>query len=87
MMLADMGADVLKIETPADTQEDPDWQRRSAFVYVNRNKRSLALNMKAPEGQALFKKLAAGADVVIESRPCRSAPETHHPSLRSRSPR
>src|SRR2546427_216836 len=66
MMLADMGADVLKIETPAETQEDPDWQRRSAFVYVNRNKRSLALNMKAPEGQALFKKLAAGADVIIE---------------------
>src|SRR5947209_2485522 len=66
MMLADMGADVLKIETPSDTQEDPDWQRRSAFVYVNRNKRSLALNMKAPEGQGLFKKLAAEADVIIE---------------------
>jgi crotonobetainyl-CoA:carnitine CoA-transferase CaiB-like acyl-CoA transferase len=66
MMLADMGADVLKIETPSDSQEDPDWQRRSAFVYVNRNKRSLALNMKAAEGQALFKKLAAGADVIIE---------------------
>src|SRR5207237_5730857 len=66
MMLADMGADVLKIETPSETQEDPDWQRRSAFVYVNRNKRSLALNMKEPEGQALFKKLAAGADVIIE---------------------
>jgi crotonobetainyl-CoA:carnitine CoA-transferase CaiB-like acyl-CoA transferase len=60
MMLADMGADVLKIETPSDSQEDPDWQRRSAFVYVNRNKRSLALNMKAAEGQALFKKLAVG---------------------------
>src|SRR5215813_998958 len=66
MMLADMGADVLKIETPSETQEDPDWQRRSAFAYVNRNKRSLALNMKAPEGQALFRKLAAGADVIIE---------------------
>src|SRR5512132_33823 len=66
MMFADMGADVLKIETPSETQEDPDWQRRSAFVYVNRNKRSLALNMKAPEGQALFRKLAAGADVIIE---------------------
>jgi alpha-methylacyl-CoA racemase len=66
MMLADMGADVLKIETPSETQEDPDWQRRSAFAYVNRNKRSLALNMKASEGQALFRKLAAGADVIIE---------------------
>ena len=66
MMFADMGADVLKIETPSETQEDPDWQRRSAFAYVNRNKRSLALNMKAPEGQAVFRKLAAGADVIIE---------------------
>src|SRR5258707_4033578 len=66
MMFADMGADVLKIETPSETQEDPDWQRRSAFAYVNRNKRSLALNMKAAEGQVLFRKLAARADVIIE---------------------
>src|SRR6266852_5330756 len=66
MMLADMGADVLKIDTPGDTQEDPDGQRRSAFVYVNRNKRSMALNMKAPEGQAIFTKLATQADVIVE---------------------
>ncbi|HWN91486.1 MAG TPA: CaiB/BaiF CoA-transferase family protein, partial [Verrucomicrobiae bacterium] len=66
MMLADMGADVLKIDTPSDTQEEPDWQRRSAFVYVNRNKRSMALNMKAPEGQAVFTKLATQADVIVE---------------------
>jgi alpha-methylacyl-CoA racemase len=66
MMLADMGADVLKIDTPGDAPEDADAQRRSAFAYVNRNKRSLALNMKAPEGQALFRKLTAGVDVVIE---------------------
>src|SRR5216684_9392494 len=66
MMLADMGADVLKIDTPGDSQEDPDWQRRSAFVYVNRNKRSMALNMKEPEGQAIFTKLATQADVIVE---------------------
>jgi crotonobetainyl-CoA:carnitine CoA-transferase CaiB-like acyl-CoA transferase len=66
MMFADMGADVLKIETPPDEAEDEESKRRAAFVYVNRNKRSLALNMKAPEGQAIFKKLAAGADVLIE---------------------
>src|ERR1700730_6522302 len=66
MMLADMGADVLKIDTPGDTQEDPDWQRRSAFVYVNRNKRSMALNMKAPEGQAISTKRATQADVIVE---------------------
>src|SRR5205809_5592798 len=66
MFLADMGADVLKIETPPDHPEDVATRRRAAFVYVNRNKRSLALNMKAAEGQDLFRKIAAGADVVVE---------------------
>ncbi|HSE06050.1 MAG TPA: CaiB/BaiF CoA-transferase family protein [Methylomirabilota bacterium] len=66
MFLADMGAEVLKIETPPEQPEDAQTQRRAAFAYVNRNKRSLALNMKAPEGQAIFKKLAASADVIVE---------------------
>jgi alpha-methylacyl-CoA racemase len=66
MFLADMGADVLKIETPPDQPEDATARRRAAFAYVNRNKRSLALNMKAPEGQAIFRKLAAAADVIVE---------------------
>ena len=66
MFLADMGADVHKIETPPDEPEDATARRRAAFAYVNRNKRSLALNMKAPEGQAIFKKLAAAADVIVE---------------------
>src|SRR5215468_3241426 len=66
MFLADMGADVLKLETPPDQPEDAQSKRRAAFAYVNRNKRSLALNMKAPEGQALFKKIAAGIDVIVE---------------------
>ena len=66
MFLADMGADVLKIETPPAEAEDAATQRRAAFAYVNRNKRSLALNMKAPEGQTIFKKLAASADIIVE---------------------
>jgi crotonobetainyl-CoA:carnitine CoA-transferase CaiB-like acyl-CoA transferase len=66
MFLADMGAEVLKIETPPEMPEDAQTQRRAAFAYVNRNKRSLALNMKAPEGQAIFRKLAAAADVIVE---------------------
>jgi len=53
MLLADMGADVLKIETPQGAAED---DRRAAFAFVNRNKRSLALNLKAPEGQAIFRR-------------------------------
>src|SRR5215468_1929159 len=66
MFFADMGADVLKIETPPEHDEDAQTKRRAAFAYVNRNKRSLALNMKAPEGQAVFRKLAATADVIVE---------------------
>src|SRR2546425_2414423 len=67
MMLADMGADVLKIETPdADRPRGVDAERRSAFAFANRNKRSLPLNHKAPESQAIFQRLAAGADVLVE---------------------
>jgi alpha-methylacyl-CoA racemase len=67
MMFADMGADVLKIETPeAHRDTSLEAQRREAFAFVNRNKRSLSLNLKAPEGQAIFKKLASEADVIIE---------------------
>ena len=67
MFFADVGADVLKIETP-DPHRDTslESQRREAFSFVNRNKRSLSLNLKSPEGQALFRKLAADADVIIE---------------------
>jgi alpha-methylacyl-CoA racemase len=66
MFFADMGADVLKVETPPETPEDDETRRRAAFAFVNRNKRSLALNLKAPEGQALFRKLASTADVLVE---------------------
>ena len=68
MLLADMGAEVLKIETPAaDGEPEPqDEKRRATFAFVNRNKRSIALNLKSPEGQAIFRKLAATADVIVE---------------------
>jgi crotonobetainyl-CoA:carnitine CoA-transferase CaiB-like acyl-CoA transferase len=67
MMLADMGAEVLKIETPDPSAVgDAEAARRAAFTFVNRNKRSMALNLKAPEGQAIFRKLAATADVIVE---------------------
>jgi crotonobetainyl-CoA:carnitine CoA-transferase CaiB-like acyl-CoA transferase len=67
MLLADMGADVLKIETPdAERPRGADAERRSAFAFVNRNKRSLTLDLKSPEGQAIFQRLATGADVLVE---------------------
>src|SRR5499426_3205618 len=67
MMLADMGAEVLKIETPEkDRDASDEWVRRTIHTFVNRNKRSMTLNMKSPEGQKVFKKLAATADVLVE---------------------
>src|SRR5436190_1623435 len=67
MMLADMGADVLKIES-ADPERPTgeEWVRRTIHAFTNRNKRSITLNMKAAEGQAIFRKLAATADVIVE---------------------
>ena len=67
MIMADMGADVLKIDTPEpERAHDARWVRQTIHAFVNRNKRSMALNMKAPEGQAIFQKMAKSADVIIE---------------------
>lgn len=67
MMLSDMGADVLKIETPGHAgPAAADARREAAYTYTNRNKRSIALNMKAPEGADLFRRLAREADVIVE---------------------
>ena len=67
MMLADVGADVLKIETPEpDRPSDAEWVRRTLHTFTNRNKRSMSLNMKSADGQEIFRRLAAAADVVVE---------------------
>src|SRR3990172_12976842 len=67
MLLADMGADVLKIETPEpDRPQGEEWVRRTLHTFTNRNKRSMTLNMKSPEGQAIFLKLVTTADVLVE---------------------
>jgi crotonobetainyl-CoA:carnitine CoA-transferase CaiB-like acyl-CoA transferase len=68
--LADWGADVIKIETPpgVDDKEGMGGPRQGPdFQNLHRNKRSLTLNLKSPDGVAIFKKLAAGADVVVEN--------------------
>lgn len=73
MYLADMGADVVKVEHPAGgdaarTVYDPRPGGDSVvFLTVNRNKRSVALDLGRPEGRAVFDRLVAGADVVIEA--------------------
>ena len=67
--LADWGADVIKIEMPAADQGGQPGGPRDGpdFQNLHRNKRSLTLNLKAPEGLEVFKKLVARADVVVEN--------------------
>ena len=68
--LADWGADVIKIEEPGDQDGDggPFDKRHAAdFQNLHRNKRSMTLNLKSPDGLAVFKRLAEKADVLIEN--------------------
>jgi crotonobetainyl-CoA:carnitine CoA-transferase CaiB-like acyl-CoA transferase len=73
MMLADLGADVLKIEHPERGDDTRHWGPPFAggesayFLSVNRNKRSAGVDLKDPEGLEKVKKLATNADVVIEN--------------------
>ena len=63
---ADFGADVIKIE--ATEPEDLGGAREgSDFQNLHRNKRSITLNLKTPEGKAVLEKLVASADVVVEN--------------------
>jgi len=79
-MLADLGADVVKVERPGagdDTRAwGPPWlkdeqgrdTRDAAYFFcANRNKRSVAIDIATPEGQALVRQLAAQADVLLEN--------------------
>jgi len=72
MLLGDLGAEVLKIEEPreGDYGRWGDGDRTYAsetFVMTNRNKKSMRLNLKHTKGRAIFKKLAAEYDVLVES--------------------
>lgn len=75
MMLADFGADVIKIEPPGKGDDlryypptDPALGRCSApFLWANRNKRSVALDLKNSEALAAVRELVAGADVLVEN--------------------
>lgn len=73
MMLGDLGHDVVKVERPGEGDQTrawgPPWQDGQSAYYlsVNRNKRSLTLNLKSPDGQEIFRRLAASSDVLIEN--------------------
>lgn len=67
--LADFGADVIKIELPPSVEVDTMSGPRHGFDMQNlhRNKRSMTLNIKTPEGCEIFMRLVARADVVVEN--------------------
>ncbi|MFL6197063.1 MAG: CaiB/BaiF CoA transferase family protein [Thermoanaerobaculia bacterium] len=77
MLLGDLGADVIKIEKPDGGDQTRAWgppwvgegeERASAyFVSANRNKRSIALDLKSAEGRAVFERLITGADILVEN--------------------
>ena len=72
-MLADMGADVIKVERVPDGDPSRSFVppeidgEAAAFMMLNRNKRGIAVDIKRPEGLTLVRRLIRGADVVIEN--------------------
>ena len=70
MLLGDLGADVVKVENPQYGDPFRGWGQTAlnpTFCSLNRNKRSLTLNLKNPEAKEVFLKLADTADVIIEN--------------------
>jgi crotonobetainyl-CoA:carnitine CoA-transferase CaiB-like acyl-CoA transferase len=72
MLLGDMGAEVVKIEEPGKGDDTRSWPpfvggEATYFMSVNRNKQSVTLNLKAPEGRDIVKSLARKSDVLLEN--------------------
>ena len=101
-LLADLGADVVKVERPQggdDTRawgppnlKDADGKPTSESAYylcTNRNKRSITIDIAQPSGQALIRRLAARADVVIENFKCGGLAKygLDYPALAASNPR
>jgi crotonobetainyl-CoA:carnitine CoA-transferase CaiB-like acyl-CoA transferase len=78
-VLADLGAEVIKIEPPGAGDEArsmgpflhdvPDTEISGLFLYLNTSKMGITLNIDSDAGKGIFKRLIAGADVLIEDRP------------------
>jgi len=73
MTLADLGAEVWKIEHPQGGDDTRTWRppevsgESTYYLCANRNKRSVAIDLKAPEGQRIVRELAGKADVLVEN--------------------
>jgi crotonobetainyl-CoA:carnitine CoA-transferase CaiB-like acyl-CoA transferase len=71
-LLGDLGADVVKIEDPVTGDEARAWPplrdgEAPAYIVNNRNKRAIAVDLKVPQGLEIVKRLACGADVLVEN--------------------
>ena len=78
MILAELGASVIKVEQPGEGDETrgfepfvetPGGSESAYFMAFNRSKRSITVNLRAPEGQAVIRELATKADVLLENFP------------------
>ncbi|KAM5158017.1 succinyl-CoA:glutarate CoA-transferase [Mantella aurantiaca] len=73
MILGDLGAEVIKVEKPGSGDDTRSWgppfvgTESSYFLSVNRNKKSIAVNMKDPKGTKIVQELAQACDVLIEN--------------------
>ncbi len=73
MVLADLGAEVIKVEHPRGGDDTRHWGPPYAggesayYLCANRNKRSIAIDLATPDGQAIVRDLAARADVLVEN--------------------
>ncbi|HPW30578.1 MAG TPA: CoA transferase, partial [Rhodoferax sp.] len=79
-MLADLGADVIKVERPGAGDDTRHWgppflkdaqgndtTQAAYFTACNRNKRSITIDMAQPEGQELIRQMAVGSDILVEN--------------------
>ena len=95
MLLADMGARVIKVEQPGKGDDTRAWGppfmdgESAYFLSINRNKESVTLDFKRPEGRAILDRLIAKSDVLIENfRPGTLAKlGLDHPALAPKHPR
>lgn len=75
MQLGDLGADVIKIERPGSGDQTRGWtpptygdsEESAYYVSINRNKRSMTLNLASDEGREIFREIARDADVLVEN--------------------
>ena len=73
LMLGDNGADVIKVEMPGSGDDTRKWgppfigEESAYFLSINRNKRSLTLNLRDPQAKEIFLKLAKESDVIVEN--------------------